>query len=150
MDAIIEFLTQYGYWGMLVAAFLAGSFFPFSSEAVMAALALMGLDVWKLTIYSTIGNTLGGMFNYAVGSLGEEDWVYRIFHVKPDKLDKTRRLVQEHGAWMGLLSWIPILGSIITIAMGLLRVNFWRSSFYIFVGKCLRYVILSIILSFFQ
>ena len=24
MDALIEILTQYGYWGMLVAAFLAG------------------------------------------------------------------------------------------------------------------------------
>ena len=31
MDFIIHFLTQYGYWGMFLAAFLAGSFFPFSS-----------------------------------------------------------------------------------------------------------------------
>ena len=32
---MIEILTAYGLWGMLIAAFLAGSFFPFSSEAVM-------------------------------------------------------------------------------------------------------------------
>ena len=38
MDFIISFLTQYGYWGMLLAAFLAGSFFPFSSEAVLVGL----------------------------------------------------------------------------------------------------------------
>ena len=38
MDFIISLLTQYGYWGMLIAAFLAGSFFPFSSEAVILAL----------------------------------------------------------------------------------------------------------------
>ena len=43
MDFIITFLTQYGYWGMLLAAFLAGSFFPFSSEAVMIALMATGL-----------------------------------------------------------------------------------------------------------
>ena len=36
MSWIISFLIDWGYWGMLAAAFLAGSFFPFSSEAVMA------------------------------------------------------------------------------------------------------------------
>lgn len=44
MDILLEFLSQYGYWGMLIAAFLAGSFFPFSSEAVM--LGFMGLPDW--------------------------------------------------------------------------------------------------------
>ena len=44
MDAIIGFLTHYGYWGMFLAAFLAGSFFPFSSEAVMLGLMATGLD----------------------------------------------------------------------------------------------------------
>ena len=28
MDAFIELLKSYGYWGMLMAAFLAGSVFP--------------------------------------------------------------------------------------------------------------------------
>ena len=37
MDAIIDFLIGYGYWGMLLASFLAGSVFPFSSELVMTA-----------------------------------------------------------------------------------------------------------------
>lgn len=38
MDTISTFLMDYGYWGMLLGAFLAGSFFPFSSEAVMLGL----------------------------------------------------------------------------------------------------------------
>lgn len=50
MDAIIELLTTYGYMGMLIAAFLAGSFFPFSSEAIMLALLATGLDSWGLII----------------------------------------------------------------------------------------------------
>ena len=40
---LISFLVEWGYWGMLVAAFLAGSFFPFSSEAVMGFLGRLGL-----------------------------------------------------------------------------------------------------------
>ena len=38
MDFLSEFFAEYGYWGMGIASFLAGTFFPFSSEAVMAAL----------------------------------------------------------------------------------------------------------------
>ena len=44
MDAVVDFLIQYGYWGMFLAAFLAASVFPFSSEAVMVGLQLAGLD----------------------------------------------------------------------------------------------------------
>ncbi|MCR4853331.1 MAG: DedA family protein, partial [Prevotella sp.] len=77
MDALIDVLTQYGYWGMLLASFLAGSFFPFSSEAVMVALLGAGLDGWGLIIYGTIGNVLGSVFNYGVGHLGRLDWIER-------------------------------------------------------------------------
>lgn len=71
MDFIIGILIDYGYWGMLLAAFLAGSFLPFSSEAVMVALQAAGLDPWGLIIYGTIGNVLGGMLNYGVGRMGK-------------------------------------------------------------------------------
>ena len=70
MDAIVDFLLNWGYWGMLVAAFLAGSVFPFSSEAVMLGLQLEGLEPAQLVIYGTVGNVLGSMFNYGVGRLG--------------------------------------------------------------------------------
>ena len=43
MDTLTLLLQHYGYWGMLLAAFLAGSFFPFSSEAVMLGLLAAGL-----------------------------------------------------------------------------------------------------------
>ena len=70
---LISFLVEWGYWGMLVAAFLAGSFFPFSSEAVMVGLMAAGLDGGQLCIYATIGNVLGGMFNYGVGRMGKTE-----------------------------------------------------------------------------
>ena len=61
MDAFIDLLINYGYWGMLTAAFLAGSFFPFSSEAVMLGLMAAGLDPITLAVYGTIGNVAGPM-----------------------------------------------------------------------------------------
>lgn len=82
MSWIISFLIDWGYWGMLAAAFLAGSFFPFSSEAVMAGLQAAGLEPLPLVIYGSIGNVLGSMFNYGVGRMGKMEWIEKYLHVK--------------------------------------------------------------------
>ena len=42
MDALVQFLIDWGYLGMFFSALLAGSVVPFSSEAVLAALVLPG------------------------------------------------------------------------------------------------------------
>ena len=146
MDAFVDFLLTYGYGGMFAAAFLAGSFFPFSSEAVMAGLRLAGLDVWMLVLCASMGNLLGGMFNYGVGRMGKEDWIYGMLRVRPERLEQSERFVHRYGAWMGLLSWLPILGRVITIAMGLLRVDVWKSALTILIGKVARYVVLGFLL----
>ncbi len=147
MIDIIEWLQEFGYGGMFVAAFLAGSFFPFSSEAVMTALSLAGLNVWLLMLYSTLGNTLGGLFNYGVGRLGSDEWVYRLFKLKEERLEKTKRWVHAYGAYMGLLSWLPVFGSVITVALGILHIHFGKTLLMTFLGKFLRYLVLTIILT---
>ena len=63
MSYIIDFLINWGYWGMLASAFLAGSFFPFPSEVVMSGLQAAGLDPIPLVIYGSIGNVLGSLFD---------------------------------------------------------------------------------------
>ena len=123
MDAFIQFLIDFGYWGMLMAAFLAGSFFPFSSEAVMVGLQAAGLDPWGLVVYGTIGNVVGGMFNYGVGRMGRLDWIEKYLHVKKESLDKAEKFMGGRGAWMGFFAFLPLLGSAITIMLGLMRAN---------------------------
>ena len=142
MDAVIEFLTSYGYTGMLLAAFLAGSFFPFSSEAVMVGLMATGLDPWRLMVYGTVGNVLGSAFNYGVGRMGRVAWFEKYLHVKPSDLDRARRFVAGRGAWMGFFAFLPLLGSAITILLGLMRANVVITFVAITLGKLFRYVVL--------
>lgn len=142
MDFIIHFLTQYGYWGMLLAAFLAGSFFPFSSEAVMVGLMATGLDPWLLMVYGTIGNVSGSVVNYGVGRLGKMEWIEKYLHVKKEGLDKAQRFMAGRGAWMGFFAFLPVLGSAITIALGLMRANIVITFIAITLGKIFRYIIL--------
>ena len=139
---LVDILTEYGYWGMLIAAFIAGSFFPFSSEAVMLGLLATGLDAWQLIVYGSVGNILGSMVNYGVGRLGRLDWIERYLHVKRSDLDRAQRFMRGHGAWMGFFAFLPILGSAITILLGFMRANIPISLFSIALGKFLRYLIL--------
>ncbi len=143
MDTLITFFMSYGYWGMLVIAFIAGSFFPFSSEAVMTGFLAAGLDPWLLIIYATVGNVSGGMFNYFVGRQGKIEWIEKYLHVKQKDLDRAMKFMAGHGAWMGFFAFVPVLGSAITIALGLMRANIPISLTSMAIGKFLRYVALA-------
>ena len=142
MDALIQLLTEYGYLGMLAAAFLAGSFFPFSSELVMVGLMAAGLDPLLLVVYCTVGNVLGSVFNYGVGYMGRIDWIEKYLHVRKEKLERTRQFLAGRGAWMGILAFLPILGSVVTIVLGLMRANMTITFISITIGKFLRYLLL--------
>ena len=142
MDALSELLMQYGYWGMLISAFTAGSFFPFSSEAVMFGLMAAGLDPFTLAVYGTIGNVLGTLVNYGIGMMGKMEWIERYLHVSKKDLDKAERFMAGRGAWMGFFAFVPIIGSAITIVLGLMRANLLITTISITLGKIVRYAIL--------
>ena len=143
MEWIIDLLTSYGYMGMLIAAFLAGSVFPFSSEAVMLGLtATPGIDSWLLVVYGTIGNVLGSYFNYGIGCMGKLEWIEKYLKIKKEKMDQAERLMAGRGAWMGFFAFLPILGSAITVTLGFLRSNIVISFISIAIGKFLRYWLL--------
>ena len=142
MDLLFNLLIDWGYWGMLLAAFLAGSFLPFSSELVMVTLQAAGLDGMLLVAYGTVGNVAGGMFNYCMGRLGKMEWIEHYLHVSSDSIAKAQRFMRGHGALMGFFAFIPILGSAITITLGLTRANLPLSFLSITLGKLLRYLLL--------
>ena len=142
MEFLTDILLGYGYWGMLLAAFLAGSFFPFSSEAVMLALLAAGLEPWPLVVYGTIGNVLGSAVNYGVGRMGRLDWIERYLHISQQSMQRAETFMAGRGALMGFFAFLPVLGSAITILLGLMRANISLSFLSITAGKLLRYLLL--------
>ena len=127
---------------MFLSAFLAGSVLPFSSEAVMLGLLAAGVDPVPLLIYGSIGNVMGGMVNYGLGRLGKLEWLKKYFHLKQSSIDRAYRFMGGHGAWMGFFAFLPILGSAITVVLGLTRANLPLSVFSITLGKVIRYALL--------
>lgn len=149
MDAIIPFLIEYGSLGMFIAGFLSGSILPFSSEVVLVGLLAGGANVWGLLIWGTVGNSLGSYVNYFIGTLGKEEWITKYAGVPPEKLKRGMTYVRRYGAWAGLLSWLPVIGELITVAMGYLRINQVASVLTIVIGKFLRYIALAFALNAF-
>jgi membrane protein YqaA with SNARE-associated domain len=142
MDTIIEFLTGYGYTGMFIASLLAGSVLPFSSEAVMVGLIAAGLDPWLLALYGTIGNVIGSMVNYWVGHMGKTEWFERYLNVKQRDMERAERFMAGRGALMGFFAFVPVIGSAITVLLGLMRANLLITFLSVTAGKIVRYVIL--------
>lgn len=141
MDALVGFFVHYGYWGIFIGALVAGTVVPFSSEAlVVVAVGPLGLDPWLTLWVALAGNVLGGMTCYWLGHLGNMEWIERWLHVKKEKLDSASAWVQSYGAWTALLAFIPIFGSALTVALGLLKANPWGTATFMAIGKCLRYV----------
>lgn len=142
MDCITNILIDYGYWGMFLSALLAGSFLPFSSEVVMLALLATSLNPVLLIIYGSIGNVMGGMFNYVLGRMGKLEWMEKHMHVKHQSIVRAQNYMEKYGAWIGFFAFTPVIGSAITIVLGLTKANVLFSIFFITLGKVLRYVIL--------
>lgn len=144
MDTLIAILQDWGYFGAFVAAFLAGSIVPFSSEIVLIALLQAGLNPVTLVIWTTLGNTLGGMTCYWVGMLGKMEWIHKYFKVSEEKLDRFHKFLQGKGSVMALLSCLPYIGDAIAICLGIMRSNAWLTALFMFIGKLARYVIVVI------
>ena len=54
----METLIEWGYLGLFIATFLAGSVVPFSSELVLSGLLAAGGDNWLCWLAATTGNVL--------------------------------------------------------------------------------------------
>jgi len=142
MDGIIEFLTDWGYVGLFLSAFIAGSIVPFSSEVVMVALVHAGLDPWACLACAAAGNTAGGMTCYWIGTLGKQQWIEKYLRVSPEQLEKARRFMGTKGACMGFFAFMPYIGEAIAIVLGLMRSNVWITCITMFAGKAARYAVI--------
>ena len=143
MDAFIDFLIQWGYLGMFLSAVLAGSVVPFSSEAVLAALVLpsTGLNPVICLIEAPVGKLLGSITCSGLGPLGRMDWLEKYFHMKREKVERMQAYLNGRSAFMAFFAFLPIIGSVIAVALGFLRSNIWVVSASMLLGKVLRYVL---------
>lgn len=114
---------------LFVSAFVASTVFPGGSEVVLVGVLHQFPESFNtILLVATFGNTLGSMTSYVLG---------RLF---PNKVEmKALAQVQKYGTVALIMAWVPLIGDALPIAAGWLRLSWWKSLFWIALGKFLRY-----------
>lgn len=131
-------LPEYGLSTLFLIAFLSATLLPMGSEPALFGLIKLNPDLfWPAVVVATLGNTLGGMFDWWLGYGAHrvvDKWKHSRVHVRA--LDWLERL----GPKACLLSWLPVVGDPLCAVAGWLRLPFWPCAAYMLVGKLLRYL----------
>ena len=136
--------TSWGFIGLFFASFLSATILPFSSEVVLVYFLNQNVNPWICLSIVTAGNSLGGLTNYGLGTLGNLKWLKRI-GVSEASILVQERWVVRFGSWIALFSWVPIIGDPLLVALGYYRSPLWLTLILMFLGKFLRYWLIIII-----
>lgn len=73
------------------------------------------------------------------------EWINKYLRISPEKILKTKKFVKGKELWVSSLCWLPFIGDVIAVVLGLLRTNFIKTSIGMLIGKGLRYMVWAII-----
>lgn len=133
------------YIGLFLAAFGAATLLPLQSEALLVGLLLSGRhETWLLLAVATLGNVLGSLVNWWLGTRLEHFKDRLWFPVSAAHLDKARRHYQRFGRWSLLLSWLPIIGDPLTLVAGVMGEPWRRFLLIVTLAKGMRYGVLAL------
>jgi membrane protein YqaA with SNARE-associated domain len=121
-------------WSFFAASLLGATLLPGGSELVLIGLLKMHPQLyWPALVIGTIGNTLGGMTSYLIGS----------FFPQPTAPNRGLKYVEKFGSASMLFAWTPIIGDALCVAAGWLRLNWLWVTLFMAGGKFLRYLVIA-------
>lgn len=127
------------YSGLFLLSFLAATVLPLSSEVTLALVIQSRHVVLVPVLVATLGNYGGACTTYWIG----RRTVQRVRKPTTRGAEPSRalKLLKQIGQPALLLSWVPLIGDAIVAGAGTLQVPFGIFSFWVIVGKALRYIL---------
>jgi len=139
----MEYFAELGYFGLFVAAFLAATILPLSSEVVLTTLLLGGLTPVALVGIATLGNVLGSLTNYALGYWAGMEVIKKWLKMSEEEFVRAERRYVKYGLLSLCFAWVPVIGDPITVVAGILRVRLLWFVLLVTAGKLTRYIVVS-------
>ncbi|MDD0853182.1 hypothetical protein HBN50_08740 [Halobacteriovorax sp. GB3] len=133
---------------LCLGAFIGATIFPFPSEGGLYLYLTQFDNHLTALICITLANTLGSYTTYGLGRLGKVDWAVRYFRIDEKKVLYYQDQFSHRGTLLALFVWLPLVGDVFALVLGLIRFNLLKGLLYIALGKFLRY--LGILLFFYQ
>lgn len=128
-------LYDWGLFGLCIVCFLSATILPFASEAAVVFFLLHYPTAFQILFVATLGNSLGGLTNIWLGRKSRL-WFKKINVIRYEKR------IQSYGFWLAGLSWVPIIGDPLLIALGFYRTPLKPTIALMIIGKALRYVVI--------
>lgn len=122
---------------LFASSFLSATLLPGNSEVVLVAMLLSGVSQpWLLVLIATMGNSLGGLTNVILG---------RFFPLREKSRWQEEAVgwLKRYGAATLLLSWMPVIGDLLCLLAGWMRISWGPVLFFLCLGKALRYVLVA-------
>ncbi|RBW47065.1 DedA family protein [Psychromonas sp. B3M02] len=126
------------YWLLFSSGFISSTLFPGGSEVLFVYYLKQQLSLkWGYFLAVTFGNSLGAVTTYLLGyyfSWGQEKAAL--------KYPKTLAFCKKWGNLVLLLSWLPVIGDVICLFAGWLRLARATAFLNIVLSKSIRYLFL--------
>jgi len=146
------FVHFFGWFGMpsiglpavFLSAFISATLVPVGSEPILFGYITVNPHLyWIAILIATIGNTCGGMFDWWLGLLAHS----KLKSIKGPQNSRVKAWLEQHGPKVLLLSWLPGLGDPLCLAAGWLQLAWVHCVIYMFLGKLLRYLTMTWLLT---
>lgn len=124
-------------FSLFISSFLSATLLPGNSEVVLVAMLLSGVSQpWLLVLIATMGNSAGGVTNVILG---------RLFPLRETSRwrEKATGWLKRFGAATLLLSWMPVIGDLLCLLAGWMRISWGPVLFFLCLGKAIRYIVIA-------
>ena len=133
MDLLEVFTPEASLGSLAVAAFLAATIVPLSSEAALFGVLKLHPDLaWPAVAVATAANTLGGLTTYLIGRF-----------IASRKPIAGQDAVRRWGAPALVLAWAPFVGDALCLAAGWLKINWLSATLFSAAGRLARYWVIA-------
>jgi len=147
-EFVTDEIARYGLLAIFVLMLLESACIPIPSEVTMlfgGALTTASflapeqqLDFWLVVLAGTVGNVVGSWLAYWAGYSGGRPLVDRwgrYLLIRPHEVDRAHEWFERRGqsaVFVGRL--LPVIRTFISLPAGVVRMGFWRFTFYTVLG----------------
>ncbi len=133
------------YAALFGVAFVSATLWPMGTELLYVALLHetpeRSLSYWGV---ATLGNTLGAIAMLLMARWLSERASHRWSHrFQPN--ERARKILNDWGAPLLFFAWLPIVGDLLPVAAGWLKLRYWPCVIWIALGKGARFALLSLV-----
>ncbi len=151
---IINFMNQFGYFGVALLIAIENIFPPIPSELILIFGGFMttytSMNIWMVSLFATFGSVAGAIILYAIGQLLSIEkmeyiigkWGY-IFGLKKKDVKRAENWFVRRGASaIFFCRFIPIVRSLISVPAGISRMHKGTFLLYTAIGTAIWNVVL--------